>query len=102
LTQQTILYANLIFFALAIWWTARVGESLFGGTVGLLSALFLATSGSALVYARSGMAHIASLALFLFGAYQYLLLCREIGSGEALRLLGPGAIWGVSLAIHPN
>ena len=101
-SQQAILYANLIFFALAIWWIARVGESLFGGTVGLFSALFLATSGSALVYARTGMSHMASLALFLFGAYQYLRLSRDIGPGQALGLCLPGAIWGMSLAVHPN
>ena len=34
---QAILYANLVFFALAVWSMARVGEALFGGEIGLLA-----------------------------------------------------------------
>jgi hypothetical protein len=101
-SQRAILFANLLLFALAIWWMARVGESLFGTTVGFFAALFLATSGSALVYTRTGMSHMASLALFLLGAYQYLRLSRDMGPGQALRLCVPGAIWAMSLAVHPN
>lgn len=101
-TQQAILYANLIFFALTIWCMARVGEALFGREAGLFAALFIATSGSALVYARTGMAHMASLALFMLGAHLYLRFCLQAREGEARRLLLPGSMWGVCLAVHPN
>lgn len=99
---QAILYANLVFFALAVWSMARVGEALFGGEIGLLAALFFATSGSALVYARTGMAHMASLALFLLGAQAFLHLGRSAGLAATRRLWAPGAIWGACLAVHPN
>jgi 4-amino-4-deoxy-L-arabinose transferase-like glycosyltransferase len=101
-TQQAILYANLIFFALTIWCMARVGEALFGRETGLFAALFIATSGSALVYARTGMAHMASLAFFMLGAHLYLRFCLQAQVGESRRLLLPGSMWGICLAIHPN
>ena len=98
---QAILYANLIFFVLAIWLMARVGEMLFKPEIGLMAALFLATSGSALVYTRTGMAHMASLAIFMVGAFFFLRAYQEDGF-RARRLLLPGMAWGICLSIHPN
>ncbi len=97
---QSILYVNLLCFAVAIYWMGRVGESLFNARIGLAAALFLATSGSALVYARTGMAHMASLAIFLLGADLYLRLWARGWRGA--QLWRTGAVWGASLAIHPN
>jgi len=99
---HAILYANLLFFAVAIWLIAWVGMAFFCAEVGLLAALFFATSGSALVYARTGMAHIASLAFFLLGAHLYLHFCRRESSGGVRQFWVVGAIWGMCIAIHPN
>ena len=95
---QAILFVNLVFFAIAIWSLARIGEAQWSRDVGLLAALLLATSGSALVYARTGMAHMASLTLFLLGAHLFL----RMGTGDTRRLWAPGAVWGLCLAVHPN
>jgi 4-amino-4-deoxy-L-arabinose transferase-like glycosyltransferase len=97
---QSILYVNVLCFAAAIYWMGRVGERLFNARIGLTAALFLATSGSALVYARTGMAHMASMAIFLLGADLYLRLWGRGWRGA--QQWRTGAVWGASLAIHPN
>lgn len=99
---QALLYANVLFLAIAIWCMARIGQELYGFYTGLLAALFFATSGSALVYVRTGMAHMASLAFLLLGAHLYLQLIRRSNKHDLRWGWLVGAVWGMSLAIHPN
>lgn len=96
----SVLYVNLISFACGIFLIGKVGEQLFGRTVGLLAALFFSTSGSVLVYARSGMAHMPSISFCLAGIYLFLHFLQKKECPSTFWKVG--FLWGVGFAIHPN
>ena len=97
---SSVLYVNLISFACGIFLIGKVGEQLFGRTVGLMAALFFSTSGSVLVYARLGMAHMPSISFCLAGIYLFLYLIQK--KDCLTKFWKVGFLWGIGFAIHPN
>ncbi|MBM3279382.1 MAG: glycosyltransferase family 39 protein [Candidatus Handelsmanbacteria bacterium] len=98
---DAMLWMNTLFGVTGVVLIGLLGRHLFGETAGVVAAALLSVSGSALIYSRSGLANMASIALALAGV---LLYCRaqsasRAGKGE----LGvAGVLGGLALATHPN
>ena len=97
---HSILYINLFSFAFSIFSVGVIGRQLLGARVGILAALFFATSGSMLVQARTGMAHLPSVATCLAGIMLYLHFLH--GGIKTKHFWSVGVVWGAALAFHPT
>ena len=97
---HSILYANIFSFAFSILFIGIIGRELLGKRIGIIAALLFMTSGSMLVQARTGMAHMPSIAILLAGILLYLYLLR--GKLYGKKYWQVGFVWGAALAVHPT
>lgn len=98
---DSLLWMNVFFGGVALVMMGMIGRFLYSETTGLLAAALLAVSGSALIFSRSGMAHMASIALCLTGAVCYCRNWQVSGAGNSY-LFSAGIFGGLALATHPN
>lgn len=97
---RSLIWLTAIWGSLTIVNIGLIARSLWGAEAGVWAAGVFALSGSAIAYARDGLAHSASLFLFSLGLLLFLqMLTRQHKGKSALAI---GVIWGLALTTHPN
>ena len=97
---QSIIWLTALWSSLTIPVVGAIARSLWGPMAGVWAASVCALSGSAIGYARDGLAHSASLFFFALGLLLFIIVVADNRSIKQALLIG--VVWGMALTTHPN